>query len=96
MASINLEKQLFMKNNTAYCGQLQLFTDSRRYDKEAGLAASRIFLVFFVSAVLALAAIYLYSRSFRNKVDKSVREPDPLVKANWITGFFSLRTAEAG
>lgn len=70
MASINLEKQLFMKNNTAYCGQLQLFTDSRRYDKEAGLAASRIFLVFFVSAVLALAAIYLYSRSFRNKVDK--------------------------
>ena len=37
MASINLEKQLFMKNNTAYCGQLQLFTDSRRYDKEAGL-----------------------------------------------------------
>ena len=70
MASINLEKQLFMKNNTAYCGQLQLFTDSRRYDKEAGLVASRIFLVFFVSAVLALAAIYLYSRSFRNKVDK--------------------------
>ncbi len=70
MASINLEKQIFMKNNTAYCGQLQLFTDSRRYDKEAGLAASRIFLVFFVSAVLALAAIYLYSRSFRNKVDK--------------------------
>lgn len=70
MASINLEKQLFMKNNTAYCGQLQLFTDSRRYDKEAGLAASRIFFVFFVSAVLALAAIYLYSRSFRNKVDK--------------------------
>ena len=70
MASINLEKQLFMKNNTAYCGQLQLFTDSRRYDKEAGLAASRFFLVFFVSAVLALAAIYLYSRSFRNKVDK--------------------------
>ena len=70
MASINLEKQIFMKNNTAYCGQLQLFTDSRRYDKVAGLAASRIFLVFFVSAVLALAAIYLYSRSFRNKVDK--------------------------
>ncbi|MBD9012997.1 MAG: sensor histidine kinase [Lachnospiraceae bacterium] len=70
MASINLEKQIFMKNNTAYCGQLQMFTDSRRYDKEAGLAASRIFLVFFVSAVLALAAIYLYSRSFRNKVDK--------------------------
>ena len=70
MASINLEKQLFMKNNTAYCGQLQLFTDSRRYDKEAGLVASRIFFVFFVSAVLALAAIYLYSRSFRNKVDK--------------------------
>ena len=70
MASINLEKQLFMKNNTAYCGQLQLFTDSRRYDKEAGLAASRFFFVFFVSAVLALAAIYLYSRSFRNKVDK--------------------------
>ena len=70
MASINLEKQIFMKNNTAYCGQLQLFTDSRRYDKEAGLAASRIFFVFFVSAVLALAAIYLYSRSFRNKVDK--------------------------
>ena len=70
MASINLEKQIFMKNNTAYCGQLQLFTDSRRYDKEAGLAASRNFLVFFVSAVLALAAIYLYSRSFRNKVDK--------------------------
>ena len=70
MASINLEKQIFMKNNTAYCGQLQMFTDSRRYDKEAGLAASRIFFVFFVSAVLALAAIYLYSRSFRNKVDK--------------------------
>ena len=70
MASINLEKQIFMKNNTAYCGQLQMFTDSRRYDKEAGLAASRNFLVFFVSAVLALAAIYLYSRSFRNKVDK--------------------------
>ncbi len=70
MASINLEKQLFMKNNTAYCGQLQMFTDSRRYDKEAGLVASRIFFVFFVSAVLALAAIYLYSRSFRNKVDK--------------------------
>ena len=70
MASINLEKQIFMKNNTAYCGQLQLFTDSRRYDKEAGLAASRIFFVFFVSAILALAAIYLYSRSFRNKVDK--------------------------
>ena len=70
MASINLEKQIFMKNNTAYCGQLQMFTDSRRYDKVAGLAASRIFLVFFVSAVLALAAIYLYSRSFRNKVDK--------------------------
>ena len=70
MASINLEKQIFMKNNTAYCGQLQMFTDSRRYDKEAGLAASRIFLVFFVSVVLALAAIYLYSRSFRNKVDK--------------------------
>ena len=70
MASINLEKQIFMKNNTAYCGQLQLFTDSRRYDKVAGLAASRIFLVFFVSAVLALAAIYLYSRFFRNKVDK--------------------------
>lgn len=70
MASINPEKQIFMKNNTAYCGQLQLFTDSRRYDKEAGLAASRNFLVFFVSAVLALAAIYLYSRSFRNKVDK--------------------------
>ena len=70
MASINLEKQIFMKNNTAYCGQLQMFTDSRRYDKEAGLAASRNFLVFFVSSVLALAAIYLYSRSFRNKVDK--------------------------
>lgn len=70
MASINLEKQIFMKNNTAYCGQLQMFTDSRRYDKEAGLAASRIFFAFFVSAVLALAAIYLYSRSFRNKVDK--------------------------
>lgn len=70
MASINLEKQIFMKNNTAYCGQLQMFTDSRRYDKEAGLAASRNFLVFFVSAVLALVAIYLYSRSFRNKVDK--------------------------
>ena len=70
MASINLEKQIFMKNNTAYCGQLQMFTDSRRYDKVAGLAASRIFFVFFVSAVLALAAIYLYSRSFRNKVDK--------------------------
>ncbi|RGX98083.1 sensor histidine kinase [Blautia sp. OF03-15BH] len=70
MASINPEKQIFMKNNTAYCGQLQLFTDSRRYDKEAGLVASRIFFVFFVSAVLALAAIYLYSRSFRNKVDK--------------------------
>ena len=49
MASINLEKQIFMKNNTAYCGQLQMFTDSRRYDKEAGLAASRNFLVFFVS-----------------------------------------------
>ena len=47
-----------------------MFTDSRRYDKEAGLAASRNFLVFFVSSVLALAAIYLYSRSFRNKVDK--------------------------
>ena len=71
MASINLEKQIFMKNNTAYCGQLQMFTDSRRYDKEAGLAASRNFLVFFVSAVLALVAIYLYSRSFRNKVDKA-------------------------
>ena len=70
MASINLEKQIFMKNNTAYCGQIQMFTDSRRYDKEAGLAASRNFLVFFVSSVLALAAIYLYSRSFRNKVDK--------------------------
>ena len=70
MASINLEKQIFMKNNTAYCGQLQMFTDSRRYDKEAGLAASRNFWVFFVSSVLALAAIYLYSRSFRNKVDK--------------------------
>ena len=70
MASINLEIQIFMKNNTAYCGQLQMFTDSRRYDKEAGLAASRNFLVFFVSSVLALAAIYLYSRSFRNKVDK--------------------------
>ena len=70
MAYINLEKQIFMKNNTAYCGQLQMFTDSRRYDKEAGLAASRNFLVFFVSSVLALAAIYLYSRSFRNKVDK--------------------------
>ena len=70
MASINPEKQSFMKSNTAYCGQLQLFTDSRRYDKEAGLVASRIFFVFFVSAVLALAAIYLYSRSFRNKVDK--------------------------
>lgn len=70
MASINLEKQIFMKNNTAYYGQLQMFTDSRRYDKEAGLAASRNFLVFFVSSVLALAAIYLYSRSFRNKVDK--------------------------
>lgn len=70
MASINLEKQIFMKNNTAYCGQLQMFTDSRRYDKEVGLAASRNFLVFFVSSVLALAAIYLYSRSFRNKVDK--------------------------
>lgn len=70
MASINLEKQIFMKNNTAYCGQLQMFTDSRRYDKEAGLAASRNFLAFFVSSVLALAAIYLYSRSFRNKVDK--------------------------
>ena len=70
MASINPEKQIFMKNNTAYCGQLQLFTDSRRYDKEAGLVASRIFFVFFVSAVLALAAIYLYSRSFWNKVDK--------------------------
>lgn len=70
MASINLEKQIFMKNSTAYCGQLQMFTDSRRYDKEAGLAASRNFLVFFVSSVLALAAIYLYSRSFRNKVDK--------------------------
>ena len=70
MASINLEKQIFMKNNTAYCGQLQMFTDSWRYDKVAGLAASRIFFVFFVSAVLALAAIYLYSCSFRNKVDK--------------------------
>ena len=70
MASLNMEKQILMKNDTAYCGQLQMFTDSRRYDKEAQLAASKVFFSFFVSAVLVLTAIYFYSRSFRHKVDK--------------------------
>lgn len=65
MASINLEKQLFMKNNTAYCGQLQLFTDSRRYDKEAGLAASR--------AILYLSDFYRITLS-KGKQDITIRE----------------------
>ena len=95
MDSLDLKKQLLMKNKTAYCGELQMFTDSRRYDKEAGMAASRVFLVFFVSSVLALSAIYLYSRSFRKKVDK-VRQGAKSIGEGRLDYRIPIRESEKG
>lgn len=66
----DLYGQIVMTGETAYCGTLWLFTDGGRYNAQAGRMASRIFLVFFISSGMALASIYVYSRSFRKNVEK--------------------------
>lgn len=67
---LELEDQIVVSAATKYCGTLQMFTDPGRFDAQAGKAASGIFLVFFASAGMALAASYIYSRSFKRNVQK--------------------------
>lgn len=66
----NLENQIIMQDDVNYGGTLIMYTDSRRFNASAGRVASRVFIVFFVSLGLALAAIYGYSRGFRRNVEK--------------------------
>ena len=43
MDELNMNNQVVMEEETAYCGSLKMFTDSRRYDRQAGMVASRFF-----------------------------------------------------
>lgn len=64
------QEQIVMEASTAYCGTITIRTDSRRLNSSAGRAASRVYIVFFVSLTLALAAIYVYSKTFKKGVEK--------------------------
>lgn len=70
LALEDMENQIVMEDSVDYGGTLAMYTDSRRFNANAGRAASQIFIVFFVSTGLALAAIYVYSRGFRKNVEK--------------------------
>lgn len=65
-----MDKLIVRQASVNYGGTLIMYTDSRRFNASAGRAAANIFVVFFVSMGLALAAIYFYSRSFRKNVEK--------------------------
>lgn len=67
---LDLADKSVVSAETMYCGTLQMFTDPGRFNRQATEAASGIFLVFLVSAGLALAASYAYSRSFKRNVQK--------------------------
>lgn len=65
-----MDGQIVLQADAKYCGTLTMYTDSRRFNRVAGRAASRIFLVFCASMGIAFVSIYLYGRRFRKNVEK--------------------------
>lgn len=70
LAAEELEGKIVVQIPTLYCGTLIMYTESGRFNAQAERAASRIFLIFFISSGAAFFFGLFYSRSFAGNVEK--------------------------